>query len=105
MKRQSKNNGGTSLEQLADGEFKISGDLDFQTVPAMWQKSLALFANCPSIQIDLSGVNRSTSAGLALLIEWMRFARSRNLSIAFHNLPIQMREIARVCEVETKLPI
>ena len=104
MKQQT-NNSSASLEQLTDGEFKITGDLDFQTVPVIWQKSIALFAKCASIHVDLSGVNRSDSAGLALLIEWMRYARTRDISISFHHLPIQMHEIAKVCEVDKNLPI
>jgi len=102
--QQSKQNN-ASLEQLADGEFKITGNLDFQTVPAIWQKSNAIFAGCSSIKIDLSGIDSSNSAGLALLVQWMRYARSRNISISFQHLPIQMQEIARVCGIDHKLPV
>ena len=102
MKQQA-NNSAANLEQIADGEFKITGDLDFQTVPAVWQKSTALFEECSSIHIDLSDVIRSNSAGLALLIQWMRYARSRDKTISFHHLPVQMQEIARVCGVYNTL--
>ena len=92
------------VERLEDGRFMVAGDLNFQTVPVISQQGQALFANCSAIDVDLSGVVRSNSAGLALLIEWMRFAKFNNQSIAFHHLPSQMQDIARVCGIDGKLP-
>lgn len=99
------NNGKSQIQEMADGQFLISGDLDFQTVPRVLSASQSLFANSQKLIIDLSGVNSSNSAGLALLIEWMRFAESRNCSIKFLNLPEQMRQVAQLCGVEEKLPV
>ena len=106
MTSQRKNNSGKSqIESGADGQFLITGDLDFQTVPRVWSASQALFADSKTLTIDLSGVNSSNSAGLALLIEWMRFAEEKNCSIKFENLPEQMRQVAQLCGVEDKLPV
>jgi len=99
------NNGSQQIKVSAEDKFLITGDLDFQTVPRVWNASQSLFANSRSLTIDLSGVESSNSAGLALLIEWMRFARSRNCSIEFLNLPDQMRQVAQLCGVEEKLPV
>jgi len=93
------------IEQTETGHFKMTGTLDFETVPVVWQKSLALFKSCDSLNIDFSAVTHSNSAGLALLIEWMRSARSNNQPIAFHHLPVQMQEIAKVCGVDKDLSI
>ena len=108
MTSQGKNNAGNGKSQIqstAEGQFLITGDLDFQTVPRVWNASRSLFASSQTLTIDLSGVNSSNSAGLALLIEWIRFAESRNCSIKFQNLPEQMRQVAQLCGVEEKLPV
>jgi len=94
-----------SLEQVDQGRFKISGALNFATVPDVWQKSQRLFQNCQSLVIDFTEVTHSNSAGLALLTEWMRAAKARNQAIVFQHIPTQMQEIARVCGVEQDLPV
>lgn len=97
--------GNGQINALGEGQFQISGDLDFQSVPEVWKVSQAMFAGKTSLTIDLAGVNRSNSAGLALLIEWMRFAESANSTIKFLNLPEQMHQVAQLCGVEEKLPV
>jgi phospholipid transport system transporter-binding protein len=94
-----------SLEQVDVGRFKVTGALNFDTVPMVWQQSQQLFSGCNSLAIDFSEVTHSNSAGLALLTEWMRVARANNQSIVFQHIPAQMQEIARVCGVEQDLPL
>jgi phospholipid transport system transporter-binding protein len=57
------------------------------------------------INIDLNNVSRSDSAGVALLIEWIRQAQKNNKTIQFHNIPKQMRDIATVTGVDKMLAI
>ena len=97
-------NNSADLQVVSEGQFLISGDLDFGSVPVVWKASQSLFADSHSLTIDLSGVKHSNSAGLALLIQWMRYAASKDKTITFLNLPEQMKEIARVCGVDEKLP-
>ena len=93
------------IEAVADNQFRISGDLDFQTVPGVWKSSLSLFGGHQSLTIDLSGVSRSNSAGLGLLVEWMRYAKAQGCTIKFLNLPEQMLQVAQLCGVDEKLPV
>ena len=93
------------IEQVETGHFKMTGTLDFETVPVILQKSLALFSASESLDIDFSAITRSNSAGLALLIEWIRNARANNQPIAFHHLPVQMQEIAKLCGVDEDLSL
>ena len=55
------------------------------------------------IKVDLSGVTEADSAGLALLIEWVAWAREHHREMRFFDLPRQIRAIARICEVEDVL--
>jgi phospholipid transport system transporter-binding protein len=69
-----------SLEVLGDGRFRIVGGLDYETVDRLLDKDDVLFAGEPAaIEIDLSGVTQTTSVGLALMLEWLRQARARNI--------------------------
>lgn len=103
MQAKAKNNPAT-LDQIEKGQFRISGELDFQSVPIIWEKSQELFGSSDSVVVDLTGVVRCNSAGLALLIQWMRYAKSLDKRIVFHHIPEQMREIAKVCGVDQFLP-
>lgn len=94
-----------NLSRREDGCFILKGVLDFQTVPMIWQHGLNLFSEAPSLVLDLQQVSRSDSAGLALLIEWMRFARSQNKPISYINMPSQMLAIARASSLDSILPL
>lgn len=93
------------LRDTGSGGFELSGVLSFDTVPELWSENLASFSDYPELQIDLQGVSRSDSAGLALLIEWTRIARGQGRSIRFVNVPPQMLAIARVSSLDTVLPM
>jgi phospholipid transport system transporter-binding protein len=95
-----------SIESKGDGRYLIQGELDMQTVSAFWQQTERLFAEMPAeVCFDLSGVTRSDSAGLALLLEWMRTAKRSNIQLYFQNLPTQTQDIARLSELLDLLPL
>jgi phospholipid transport system transporter-binding protein len=50
--------------------------------------------------LDLGGVGRADSAGLALLVEWSRQARRGRTALRFVNVPAQIRSLARVSHLE-----
>ena len=93
------------LEQLGDGGFRLKGELDFTTVPAVWRASLQVFAPEQDIRIDLKNIKRSDSAGLALLIEWQREAKKAGKSLSYLNMPAQMLAIARASSLDQILPL
>jgi len=90
-----------TLEALGDGHYRVSGVLDAVTVPKLLQESTErLKAAGEELLIDLSAVTESDSAGLALLIEWLRLARRRNQRVRFTNVAGQILALARISEVE-----
>jgi phospholipid transport system transporter-binding protein len=54
--------------------------------------------------IDLAEVNEMDSALLAVLLAWLRDARSRKKKISFVNLPESLRTIAQLYGVDRLLP-
>jgi phospholipid transport system transporter-binding protein len=92
------------IEETGNGSWLLSGDLSFTTVPALRGGLDIKSSDRPGISIDLAGVTRSDSAGLALLIEWLRESERLGKAIAFLNMPAQMQSIARVCGLDGILP-
>lgn len=78
------------------GEFQVAGPLSFDSVPGLWRDGLALMGGLSGpLTLDLEGVTRTDSAGLALLIEWMREARRRGVEMRLRHIPAQLRAIAQ----------
>jgi len=82
------------------GRFRLEGEVGFVTVMRLLEESRRLFADEERIRLDLSGVERINSAGLALVIEWIREARREGREIAVSKPPQALMAIARICEVE-----
>ncbi len=95
-----------TIKVLGDGHFLVEGELNAMTVPDLWRAASGLIKGVSgTLLFDLKGVGRSDSAGVALLIDWMRQARDRQLEIKFQNLPEQMWEIARVSDLDQVIPL
>ena len=89
----------------ADERLVIEGELDFTTVVRLREAVQPLFGSGNDVRIDLQGITRSDSAGLALLVEWMRAAQRLGKPIQFLNIPAQMLAIARVSSLDQVLPL
>ena len=57
------------------------------------------------VTVDLKGITRADSAGLALLVECLRESELAGNSIVFLNVPAQMLSIARVCGLDEILSL
>ena len=81
----------------ADGGLAVAGRLTFDTVPEVLRQTADWIARASdAITVDLAEVERVDSAGVALMIEWMRLARERGRSVSFARLSDQVREVIRV---------
>jgi phospholipid transport system transporter-binding protein len=93
------------IEETGHGSWMLVGDLSFTTVPALRGGLVIKSADRPRISIDLAGVTRSDSAGLALLIEWLRESERLGKTITFLHMPAQLQSIARICGLDGILPV
>ena len=91
---------GARLESLGEGRFRVSGVLDASTAREVLEQSESRFEQFKELDVDLGGVGESDSAGLALLIEWLRLARQGEKTIRFANVPAQIEALARISEVD-----
>lgn len=85
------------------GILKLTGQLNFSSVASLLSSNDCLQGG--QVQIDMSGVQQSNSAGLALLLEWMKIAQQKGLQIKYHNVPEQLLVIARAYGIDQDLPI
>lgn len=89
----------------ADGHYRLYGVLDFETVPRVLSESPSLFTGGRDVEVDLSAVTGSNSAGLGLLLEWVRQARLAGRRIRFCNMPAGMSAIARASDLDGVIPL
>ena len=88
-----------TLAQQTPGHFLVSGELSFATVTELLAQSRSLFTE-PRIDIDLSGVTHADSAGLSLLVEWLREAKHQSRELHYSSLPVQLQALADISEVQ-----
>ncbi|HET7396736.1 MAG TPA: STAS domain-containing protein [Gammaproteobacteria bacterium] len=95
------------LDFSADGEgrFLIKGKMNYESCPAALDESMRLFRDMPNIELDLSAVDTTDSAGLALLVEWVGWAKREHRKLSFRHLPQQALALARISDVEKMLPV
>lgn len=97
---------GVRLEQGTDtGCLALVGELSFDTVGELAARGDDLLPAAAELDIDLAGVTRMDSAGLALLVEWLRLARGAGRAIRFLGAPDQLFAIARASGLDKMLPL
>jgi len=90
--------------EISDGErARVIGSLHFTTVSALLTAGVDAINGGRAAVIDLAGVTASDSAGRALLIEWLSVAKDAGRTLRFENIPTQLRQLARLSEVEELL--
>ena len=91
------------FEDRGDGKFAMQGSLTFETVADALEKSKTLFADHARVELDLTAVEESDSAGLALLLEWVNWAKNYVREIRYINVPKGILVIAQISEVDDML--
>ena len=62
-----------------------------------------MFTGQSDVEVDLSAVEKTDSAGLALLLEWISLARQSGTDIRFSGIPEKIHAIAQTAEIEELL--
>ena len=92
-----------AIEQRGDGRFALTGDLVFGNAARALEAGEAAFGGHPEVEVDLAGVGRVDSAGLALLLEWALAARASGGSVRYRNLPAGAAALAGISDVSELL--
>jgi len=81
----------------------LRGDLTFATVNGFIKQGHAHLLAHAFEQVNLAHVTHTDSAGLALLLGWLRHARKHQIPLRFLHVPSQLRALAQVGGVDAIL--
>lgn len=92
------------IAPVDDRVWNVTGSLDNYSIDGGFQDVDTMFQPGPGKVLDLSGVKRFDSAGLAFLVELQRRARRAGVSLSYRNIPMRMRAVASVYGLDEILP-
>ncbi len=83
------------LTQESSGEYLLSGSLNFTTVTPLYREAhIDLSGN--QVSVSLRDVEHSDSAGLALLVEWVRLADRQQCALRYTDIPTHLQTLIDV---------
>lgn len=89
------------LQPAGPDRAQLSGDLTHKTVVDVLPQGLALLQQAgDEWTVSLQGVGQVSSAGVALLLEWLRAATALNKALYIECLPEHMEPIIRISDLE-----
>jgi phospholipid transport system transporter-binding protein len=87
------------------GEVILSGALTFASAADIYRATYQRFSQARQpVTVNMKQVTKVDSAGLALLVEWLRQAHTAEYSIHFVNMPNQLRQLIRVSSLQPLFP-
>ncbi len=102
-----------SLTETGPGQFALSGSLTLSKIPTLARQGRRLLKTVRrrsqgepvSVEIDLGAIERSSSAGIALLLDWVDQAGRDGIGIQFRRWPEALARIAALSNVAGLLGI
>lgn len=85
---------------LENEVFFIKGKLEFSNVMDLYALNKDQLENIARLVFDFSEVKSSDSSGLALIVEWIRYAKEKNKTIVLRNLSKKLLLLAAVAGLE-----
>jgi len=85
-----------SLTEKSPGYYIVDGDLTFANIDKGTSKAFKFLKGMEIIYIDLATVKSTDSAGLALMIEWIKICQNSRIRLIFKNIPKQLHALAKL---------
>jgi phospholipid transport system transporter-binding protein len=92
----SKETGVNNAKLIATSPSKaqLSGQIDRLAGKALLEQGRRLIAKSDrGWQVDLAEVSHSSSVGIALLLDWLRYGQGKKVNVEFLNVPQKMRDV------------
>ena len=94
------------VKKLGENKIVLAGTITFATVPRAQKLGYRFIAEAKNPVFDLKNVVVEDGSGVALLIEWVKFAKKKHgKTIEFINLPNQLLGMIKLGGLENMLPI
>jgi phospholipid transport system transporter-binding protein len=81
--------------------YVLEGELSFASVDTALKRTTQFFTHPVKTVFDLSGIVKADSAGLAILLEWLKRARLAGVELHYVNLPKQLLAMAQVAGIDS----
>ncbi len=89
------------LTSISASEAKLAGDLTMHTVAAILPQGFALINQAEDVwRLDMAAVEQVSSAGVALLLEWLKAVEKSGKTFELQNLPEHMLSIIEISGLE-----
>lgn len=92
------------LAPAGPGRFELRGELGFDDAARLLAEGDRAFGPLQSVEVDLAGLTRVDSAGLAVLIEWSLAAGAAGRRLGYRNLPPAVTSLAGISDVSELIP-
>jgi len=81
---------------MSSASHPVAGPLTLDSVTDLYHRSSNWFSGVRELSIDLAGVTRIDSAGLALMVEWLRLGRQADCTVQFQRIPDSVLTLVRI---------
>ncbi len=88
------------LVEQSSGLFIVEGETTFSSLNKI--NSFAFLNTATEITIDLGKVTLVDSAGLSLMVEWIKQSKHYNTQLKFKNVPHQLLTLAKLSDFDMK---
>ncbi|OOF21400.1 anti-sigma B factor antagonist [Salinivibrio proteolyticus] len=91
-----------SVELTTSGgqHYHLSGRLDRDTVPAFWRQRSQWLPNDSALSLDLSGLSRVDSAGMAMLLHLDKALKEKGQAVRYSGMPEQLKLLLTLSNIE-----
>ncbi len=94
------------IEQRSVGCYGVIGDLSFDTVVSVEKEGFTIIVEGgEQVTLDLSQVQVCSSAAMALLLSWLRYASKQQKSLAFTGMPASLRVMIKGAQLDSLFTI
>ena len=93
------------IQHRGDGRFSLIGTVDFENAGQVMSEGQRLFSCHGSIIVDTSAANVSSTAGLAVLMEWASWCEIRDIKLVYEGIHAKALAVAELNGVTMMLPV
>ncbi|WP_426358842.1 STAS domain-containing protein [Pseudocolwellia sp. HL-MZ19] len=95
----------TSVDWTYENDIAVfQGELSIFTIDVAFEKKTLHAFHNKNVVIDLAGINKIDTAGLAWLLCLVEAANKTKSEISFHNIPQDLIKLAKLSAVDLFLP-
>jgi len=94
------------IEQRKADHYGVVGDLTFESVVFVEKEGFGVIdEGGEKITLDLSHVQVCSSAAVALLLSWLRYANKRQKALLFSGVPASLMAMIQTAELESIITV